>query len=441
MVRLFLFSLCLSHLVFGFPQEFRLPKLKDDGVHWALLVAGSSEWLNYRHQADVCHAYQVLKNHGLPDERIIVMMVDDIAENEQNPVLGTIINQPDGPDVYQGVPKDYTGLDGVTPEIFLNVLQGAKDKLNGMGSGKVINSGPNDHIFVNFVDHGGPDLIAFPNEFLYGEDLMKVLKEMNNEKKFAKLVFYLESCESGSMFETLLPKDINILALTASSSTQSSYACYFDMKRKTYLGDVFSEMWMQDSDKENLNTETINKQFKITRRKTNTSQVMEFGDKSILQMTVAEFQGKQQSNRYIFPAPDPTLDAVKSEDVDMEILKKLWMLSEDDQEKSKLMKQLTELSLKRSKVDSLVKEIISRTVNHDHSIVTSILEDKVDLYNHDCYKETVEYLKDTCADLDLHNFQYSLRRLYTFVNLCERNKYSFATIKSAIDKTCTKLYF
>jgi hypothetical protein len=29
----------------------------------------------------------------------------------------------------------------------------------------------------------------------------------------------------------------------------------------------------------------------------------------------------------------------------MEILKNLWMLSEDDQEKSKLMSQLTELSL------------------------------------------------------------------------------------------------
>lgn len=28
---------------------------------------------------------------------------------------------------------------GVTPEVFLNVLQGAKDKLNGIGSGKVIN--------------------------------------------------------------------------------------------------------------------------------------------------------------------------------------------------------------------------------------------------------------------------------------------------------------
>jgi len=26
--------------------------------HWALLIAGSSGWGNYRHQADICHAYQ-----------------------------------------------------------------------------------------------------------------------------------------------------------------------------------------------------------------------------------------------------------------------------------------------------------------------------------------------------------------------------------------------
>ena len=31
--------------------------------------------------------------------------------HDRNPEPGTIINQPDGPDVYQGVPKDYTGLD------------------------------------------------------------------------------------------------------------------------------------------------------------------------------------------------------------------------------------------------------------------------------------------------------------------------------------------
>ena len=32
-------------------------------------------------KADICHAYQVLNAHGIPDERIVVMMYDDIAHN------------------------------------------------------------------------------------------------------------------------------------------------------------------------------------------------------------------------------------------------------------------------------------------------------------------------------------------------------------------------
>jgi hypothetical protein len=65
--------------------------------HWAILVAGSNGWGNYRHQADVCHAYQVLKAGGLKDERIIVLMYDDIANNEENPHQGTIVNSPGVP--------------------------------------------------------------------------------------------------------------------------------------------------------------------------------------------------------------------------------------------------------------------------------------------------------------------------------------------------------
>lgn len=37
----------------------------------------------YLLQADICHAYQILRNHGIPDERIIVFMKDDIANNEE----------------------------------------------------------------------------------------------------------------------------------------------------------------------------------------------------------------------------------------------------------------------------------------------------------------------------------------------------------------------
>lgn len=56
-------------------------------------------------QADVCHAYQILKKGGVKDENIVVFMYDDIAMNELNPRKGVIINHPTGGDVYSGVPK------------------------------------------------------------------------------------------------------------------------------------------------------------------------------------------------------------------------------------------------------------------------------------------------------------------------------------------------
>lgn len=56
-------------------------------------------------QADVCHAYQILKKGGLKDENIIIFMYDDIAFNPENPRPGVIINKPNGRDVYKGVPK------------------------------------------------------------------------------------------------------------------------------------------------------------------------------------------------------------------------------------------------------------------------------------------------------------------------------------------------
>lgn len=93
--------------------------------NWALLIAGSAGYENYRHQADICHAYQILHKAGIPDEQIVVMMYDDIAHNSENPVKGNIINKPNGPNVYPGVLKDYTGKN-VNAKTFLAVLQGDK---------------------------------------------------------------------------------------------------------------------------------------------------------------------------------------------------------------------------------------------------------------------------------------------------------------------------
>lgn len=39
------------------------------------------------------------------------------------------------------------------------VLLGNKSALTG-GSGKVIESGPDDHIFIYYTDHGGPGVLG-----------------------------------------------------------------------------------------------------------------------------------------------------------------------------------------------------------------------------------------------------------------------------------------
>lgn len=74
-------------------------------LNFLLILSNSFHFVVF--QADVCHAYQLLRKGGLKDENIIVFMYDDIAFNEENPRPGVIINNPHGNDVYKGVPKVY----------------------------------------------------------------------------------------------------------------------------------------------------------------------------------------------------------------------------------------------------------------------------------------------------------------------------------------------
>ncbi|XP_040073602.2 legumain [Ixodes scapularis] len=399
-----------------------------DAKLWALLVAGSNGYYNYRHQADICHAYHVLHNHGIPDERIVVMMYDDIAHDPSNPTPGILINHLNGSNVYEGVPKDYTG-DLVTPKNFLSILQGKKIK---GGSGKVIASGPNDHVFVFFSDHGAPGLIAFPNEDLHATDLSRVIKQMHEQKKFGKLVFYVEACESGSMFENLLPDDINVYATTAANSDESSYACYYDNFRETYLGDVYSVKWMEDSDREDLHKETLLKQFKIVRSETNTSHVMEFGDLKIANLKVSEFQGAKSPPPIVLP--EAPLDAVDSRDVPIAIVRKKLQKATDPQIKLSLKHELDQMLRNRAFLKEKMVELVSFVTLGDAEKTEQLLKAKIPLRDHTCYEQAVRYFDATCFELSAN--PHALAHLRVLVNVCEE-KISVSEIREAMDNVCT----
>jgi len=66
-------------------------------------------------------------------------------------------------------------------------------------------------------------------------------------------VIYLEACESGSMFDGILPNNLNIYVTTAANPHENSYAFYCPNGKPpappnytTCLGDAYSIAWMED---------------------------------------------------------------------------------------------------------------------------------------------------------------------------------------------------
>ncbi|KAM3594144.1 uncharacterized protein V6R79_003057 [Siganus canaliculatus] len=417
-------------LVIAFPTEET-----HSGKNWVVIVAGSNGWYNYRHQADACHAYQIVHRNGIPDEQIVVMMYDDLAQNEENPTPGILINRPNGTDVYKGVPKDYTGED-VTPANFLAVLKGDSSLVKG-GSGKVLKSGPNDHVFVYFTDHGAPGILAFPSDDLSVKDLQSTITYMHDNKKYKKMVFYIEACESGSMMNHL-PADIDVFATTAANSHESSYACYYDEKRDTYLGDWYSVNWMEDSDAEDLKKETLLKQFKIVKSHTNTSHVQQFGNKTMGHMKVIQFQGNAKSD--IAPSPALTLQPIEnpnlipSPDVPLAILKRKLMASNDlHVARGLLMEINVHLKIREILADNM-RDVVEK-VTGSRFKAEEVLNERVELSQHECYETAFKHYKHHCFNWHKAEYEYALRHLYALVNLCERG-YPASSIQLAMDSAC-----
>ena len=144
---------------------------KGKGKNYAVLVAGSNDYINYRHQADVFHLYHILLEKGFEKENIIVFAYDDIANNTKNPFKGKVFNDQTGKNYYENIIIDYKKND-VNIENYLNVLLGNEnDKLK-----KVLKTNSNDNILLYFSDNGSENFIVFPNfECLYSDELIKKL--------------------------------------------------------------------------------------------------------------------------------------------------------------------------------------------------------------------------------------------------------------------------
>merc|ERR1712147_566470 len=163
----------------------------------------------------------LLKKTGIPEENIIHLAYDDIANYSGNPFPGQIFNQPTdagtpGFDVYDGCKIDYKGT-LASKETLMKVFAGDES-----AGGPVLKSNENSKVFFYFADHGAPGLVAMASgPTMSAKELNTAFESMHAKKMYKEMVVYMEACESGSMFESL-SADLSIYAVSAANGHESS---------------------------------------------------------------------------------------------------------------------------------------------------------------------------------------------------------------------------
>ena len=389
----------------------------DTSNHWAVIMAGSNTYSNYRHQADTHHAVKIMLENGIPRENIIHLAYDDIANNRYNPFPGQIFNHPDptgaGVNVYDQSEIDYSG-DQVTKENFFKVLLG-----DTSAPGPVLGSNSDSKVFVNFVDHGGAGLICTPvGDWIYADELDSTLQQMKDKNMFGELVFYLEACESGSMFPNLDASE-NIYAMTASNATLSSWAAYCGSDAvvngkniNSCLGDLFSINWMEDTEANDPTVETLQTQQTTVIQKTSASPVQTFGNFSFLGEHVADFEGNddngmpvlfkkfQQLVGHVFEPEYKLPSTVDSRDHDLHFLMQV------------AVDQPTEENIEAVQKELAHRNAMDKLFNHEHLAVANAPEIP---QNFDCLRLMVNEVEEMCGPWSA----YSLKYVRKLANICD----------------------
>ena len=203
---------------------------------WALLVAGSSEWKNYRHQADVLEMYQILKGQGYDDDHIVLIIEDDIANNSKNPNKGVVQVRPGGDNVREGAVIDYKTSD-LVPSDIQKILMGKKSERLP----HVIGSDSDDNVIVFWSGHGSPGQLVWLDKGsgFTGTLAQETFTDMHNAGKYRKVLCLIETCYSGSVFSKIegIP---SILAFTAAGPNETSKADIYNEDMGIWMSNRFS---------------------------------------------------------------------------------------------------------------------------------------------------------------------------------------------------------
>jgi ABC-type branched-subunit amino acid transport system substrate-binding protein/glycosylphosphatidylinositol transamidase (GPIT) subunit GPI8 len=201
----------------------------------AVIVGPSLGWKNYRHQADALTVYTLLRQNGVSDEDIILMVYDDVPTVPENPLKGDIHNIPKGQNIRAGASVDYAGAN-VTAATFQNILTGTRTASTPV----VLESNATTDVFVYIASHGAPGEIVFGtgNSLMSTDDFTALTDSMVKNHRYRQMAFFVDTCFGESVATNVTAP--GILYLTGAAKNEPSLGAVYDMDIKQWLSDEFT---------------------------------------------------------------------------------------------------------------------------------------------------------------------------------------------------------
>ncbi|KAL7069380.1 peptidase C13 family protein [Cryptosporidium serpentis] len=215
--------------------------------NWGLIVSTSRYWFNYRHTANALSFYRLLKDFGIPDERIILMLAEDTACNPRNCFPGKVfVETSNSRNLYNSLKQisnnmnyievDYKGQQ-VNVENFLRVLLNKHERHTPKH--KRLLTDFNSNIFMFLTGHGGEEFLKFQDyEEITSQDIAYALELMQVQNRYKRILIFSDTCQAGTLHKRFYSK--GVISLGCSGINENSYSHHFDRDIGVAVIDRFS---------------------------------------------------------------------------------------------------------------------------------------------------------------------------------------------------------
>ena len=209
-------------------------------ANWAVVIATSDTWSNYRHQADALAMYQLLRRHGYDDEHIIFVSEDNLAYHPNNLHPGEIRVRPDGENLHRDVTVDYR-LSDITIADLKEIMLGNAAYPERLGTtGR-------DNVIVFWCGHGGSTRLAWGDNTISARDVRGIVEAMHDAGRYRKMLFVIDACYSGSIGEACSGVP-GVLVVTAANPAEPSKADMKDTEMGIWLSNGFTRAFQETVD-------------------------------------------------------------------------------------------------------------------------------------------------------------------------------------------------